>query len=39
MDKLTEEWGTVDELEVGEEGTVHLQVMLGQLRKEHQYRV
>lgn len=39
MDKLIEEWGTVDELEVGEEGTVHLQVMLGQLRKEHQYRV
>lgn len=39
MKKLEKEWDTVDELEVGEEGTVHLQVMLGKLRKKHQYRV
>lgn len=39
LEKLKEQWGLVDELEVGEEGTVHLQVMLGTLRKKDQYRV
>lgn len=37
--KLQKEWDMVDELEVGEEGLLHLQVMLGKLRKKHQYRV
>ncbi|KAG8157463.1 hypothetical protein KVR01_012847 [Diaporthe batatas] len=39
IEKLKEKWDLVEELEVGEEGTVHLQVMLGQLRKKFQYRV
>lgn len=34
--KLVKDWGTVGELEDGEHGTVHLQVMLGKLKKgEH----
>lgn len=39
LDKLREEWALADELEIGEKGTVHLQVMLGRLRKKQQYRV
>ncbi|KKY38289.1 putative l-amino acid oxidase [Diaporthe ampelina] len=39
LDKLVKDWGLADELEIGEEGTVHLQVALGKLRKEDQYRV
>ncbi|KAI5868216.1 hypothetical protein GGS23DRAFT_544568 [Durotheca rogersii] len=36
---LKQRWGSVDELETGEYGTAHLQVMLGQLRKEYHVRV
>lgn len=36
---LVKQWGEVEELEAGERGTVHLQVMLGSLRKENQVKV
>ncbi|KAK5996863.1 Putative bifunctional amine oxidase [Cladobotryum mycophilum] len=36
---LTDRWGEVAELEYGTHGTVHLQVALGRLRKEDQYKV
>ncbi|KAI0894616.1 FAD/NAD(P)-binding domain-containing protein [Annulohypoxylon nitens] len=32
-------WGHVEELETGEHGTVHLQIMLGKLREEDQVQV
>ncbi|KAI0810085.1 hypothetical protein GGR55DRAFT_695878 [Xylaria sp. FL0064] len=36
---LKDKWGTVEELEDGKNGTVHLQVMLGSLREGDQIRV
>lgn len=39
IEALQEEWGEVEELETGEHGTVHLQVMFGMLRKEQHVRV
>ena len=40
MEKLVKVWGPVpDEVETGREGTVHLQLFLGKLREEDQYRV
>ncbi|KAF3930142.1 hypothetical protein ABW19_dt0208437 [Dactylella cylindrospora] len=39
LDDLVERWGEVAELESGEKGTVHLQVMLGRLRKKYQFKV
>ncbi|KAI2464211.1 FAD/NAD(P)-binding domain-containing protein [Annulohypoxylon bovei var. microspora] len=36
---LEKKWGEVEELECGKRGTVHLQVMLGSLRKEEQLKV
>ncbi len=36
---LKERWGEIEELESGENGTVHLQVILGTLRKENQLQV
>ncbi|KAI0447287.1 hypothetical protein F4803DRAFT_364707 [Xylaria telfairii] len=39
IEKLKEEWGEVEELEDGKNGTVHLQVMLGKLRKTEHLRV
>jgi monoamine oxidase len=36
---LQEQWGEVEELDTGENGTVHLQVMLGTLRKKDQFKV
>ncbi|KAL7620469.1 hypothetical protein AAE478_009464 [Parahypoxylon ruwenzoriense] len=35
---LHERWGDVDELETGQRGTVHLQVMLGSLREDEQVK-
>lgn len=39
IDDLERIWGHVDELETGEHGTVHLQLMLGELREEDQVKV
>ncbi|KAJ2998885.1 hypothetical protein NUW58_g190 [Xylaria curta] len=39
IETLEKEWGKVEELECGKYGTVHLQVMLGLLRKGEQVRV
>ncbi|KAI0410483.1 FAD/NAD(P)-binding domain-containing protein [Xylaria grammica] len=36
---LEKDWGKVEELESGQNGTVHLQVMLGKLPKRDQFRV
>ncbi len=40
IDKLVDVWGPLpDEVETGRKGTVHLQLFLGRLREEDQYRV
>ncbi|KAF3929940.1 hypothetical protein AA313_de0204998 [Arthrobotrys entomopaga] len=39
LEKLRERWGDVAEIESGRNGTVHLQIMLGALGKEDQFRV
>ncbi|KAI1174614.1 FAD/NAD(P)-binding domain-containing protein [Nemania sp. FL0916] len=39
IDTLKREWGVVEELDGEEDGTAHLQVALGMLRKEDQVRV
>ncbi|KAI1214156.1 FAD/NAD(P)-binding domain-containing protein [Annulohypoxylon truncatum] len=39
INDLEKKWGKVEELEAGEHGTVHLQVMLGKLRKEDHLKV
>ncbi|KAK6357702.1 hypothetical protein TWF718_002011 [Orbilia javanica] len=39
IDQLKKNWGEVEELETGKQGTVHLQVMLGTFRKKNQFRV
>ncbi|KAI1088078.1 hypothetical protein F5B19DRAFT_29486 [Rostrohypoxylon terebratum] len=39
INELERIWGKVDELETGEHGTVHLQLMLGALREKDQVKV
>ncbi|KAK6345942.1 hypothetical protein TWF730_010281 [Orbilia blumenaviensis] len=39
IDELKERWGDVAELESGEHGTAHLQVMMGKVGKKYQYKV
>ncbi|KAK4449750.1 putative L-amino-acid oxidase precursor [Podospora aff. communis PSN243] len=37
--QLEDQWGSLDELETGETGTMHLQVAMGMLPKENQFKV
>lgn len=39
IQELETEWGTIDEMETGVDGTAHLQVILGCLKPHEQVKV